>query len=282
MEADDASTPEGLLLRSPPPIEPTIISAHQSPEVVNSSNALPPTELFTQIPEYLFKPLIRQESPRQNFVALVDQTDPEFLDASIIPLPRPKETVAPISTSFAAPLIPKAPESGGNTYKNDCATRSDEALFEFMEEYESFEPQTPQLSMHNLLLSAPKSVISNLYSNLSHDPRTDGSIMTNWSDQNGLSTEQWSVHFNEKRIERPPNNLFEASRNGQVTIVEQLLEDGADVNAQGGQYGNALQAASYMGHLAVVELLLSQGADVNAQGGEYGNALQAASSRGAS
>jgi ankyrin repeat protein len=60
-----------------------------------------------------------------------------------------------------------------------------------------------------------------------------------------------------------------------------LLEKGADVNAQGGPYGNnALQAASAAGHKQVVQVLLEKGADVNAQGGPYGNALQAASARG--
>ena len=51
-------------------------------------------------------------------------------------------------------------------------------------------------------------------------------------------------------------------------MVELLLSKGADVNAQGGEYGNALQAASDGGHEKVVELLLSKGADVNAQGGD--------------
>jgi ankyrin repeat protein len=44
--------------------------------------------------------------------------------------------------------------------------------------------------------------------------------------------------------------------------------------------GNALQAASEGGDEQIVKLLLDQGADVNAQGGCYGNALQAASARG--
>jgi hypothetical protein len=35
---------------------------------------------------------------------------------------------------------------------------------------------------------------------------------------------------------------------------------GAEVNAQGGKYGNALQAASVGGHKAVVRLLLEEGA----------------------
>ena len=63
-------------------------------------------------------------------------------------------------------------------------------------------------------------------------------------------------------------------------MVKLLLDEGADVNAQGRRYGNALQAASEGGHKAVVKLLLDKGADVNAQGRQYGNALQAASYEG--
>ena len=59
-----------------------------------------------------------------------------------------------------------------------------------------------------------------------------------------------------------------------------LLKNGADVNTQDGEYGNALQAASYRGRWAIVKLLLDAGADVNAQGGRYGNALHAASGGG--
>ena len=61
-----------------------------------------------------------------------------------------------------------------------------------------------------------------------------------------------------------------------VEVVQLLLDKGADVNAQGGMYGNALQAAAYSGKVEFFQLLLDKGADVNAQGGEYGNALQAA------
>ncbi|KAJ6474489.1 hypothetical protein C8R47DRAFT_710341 [Mycena vitilis] len=45
-------------------------------------------------------------------------------------------------------------------------------------------------------------------------------------------------------------------------------------------YGNALQAASYKGHATIVQLLIDRGADVNRGGGRYGNALQAASAAG--
>ena len=74
--------------------------------------------------------------------------------------------------------------------------------------------------------------------------------------------------------------LYYSSLLGLANVSELILERGADVNAQGGHYGNALQAASCNGHRGVVELLLERGADVNAQGGDYGNALQAASSNG--
>lgn len=52
------------------------------------------------------------------------------------------------------------------------------------------------------------------------------------------------------------------------------MERGADVNAQGGRHGNALQAASHRGHGKVVELLMERGAEVNAQGEEDGTALK--------
>jgi ankyrin repeat protein len=39
-----------------------------------------------------------------------------------------------------------------------------------------------------------------------------------------------------------------------------LLSKGADINAQGGYYSNALQAATSRGHDGIVEVLLSKGA----------------------
>ncbi|KAK1074316.1 hypothetical protein LTR74_001240 [Friedmanniomyces endolithicus] len=61
-------------------------------------------------------------------------------------------------------------------------------------------------------------------------------------------------------------------------VVQLLLDSGADVNAQGGEFGNALQAAStsIFGTEEGIQMLLTYGANVNAQGGHYGNALQAA------
>jgi ankyrin repeat protein len=46
-------------------------------------------------------------------------------------------------------------------------------------------------------------------------------------------------------------------------VVRLLLDNGADVNARGGIYGNALNAASYNGHEQVEKLLIDKGADAD-------------------
>ncbi|KAM0708540.1 hypothetical protein Q7P35_005192 [Cladosporium inversicolor] len=74
--------------------------------------------------------------------------------------------------------------------------------------------------------------------------------------------------------------LVKHSRSGNKEVVRFLLDKGADVNAQGREYSNALQAASARGHNEIVQQLLDKGADVNTQGGHHGNALQAASAGG--
>jgi ankyrin repeat protein len=75
-------------------------------------------------------------------------------------------------------------------------------------------------------------------------------------------------------------DLYNAAYKGETEIVRLLLDKNAEVNAQGGLYGNALQAAAYEGKTEIVRLLLDKNAEVNAQGGQYGNALQAAAYTG--
>ena len=63
-------------------------------------------------------------------------------------------------------------------------------------------------------------------------------------------------------------------------IVRLLPEKGADVNMQGGVCGSALGEASSKGHEEIVQLLLEKGAKVNMQGGRYGGPLGEAASNG--
>jgi hypothetical protein len=92
----------------------------------------------------------------------------------------------------------------------------------------------------------------------------------------------WQGAVFKRKMETVPNPVYYVSLSGLTEIVRLLILEskGADINAQGGEFGHALQAASFGGHLAIIELLLSKGADINAQGGRFGHALQAASFRG--
>ncbi|KFZ24483.1 hypothetical protein V502_01035 [Pseudogymnoascus sp. VKM F-4520 (FW-2644)] len=58
--------------------------------------------------------------------------------------------------------------------------------------------------------------------------------------------------------QRAPGSISWRPRQGTRVLIH--FGDSADVNAQGGAYGNALQAASDGGHDKVVEVLLSKGA----------------------
>jgi ankyrin repeat protein len=74
--------------------------------------------------------------------------------------------------------------------------------------------------------------------------------------------------------------LYCAARYGLSKVSTQLLNAGADVNAQCGVFGSALGAASLLGHEETVKLLLDAGAHGNAQCGGSGSVLAAVSFRG--
>ena len=57
--------------------------------------------------------------------------------------------------------------------------------------------------------------------------------------------------------------LYYASENGHYDICQLLLQNSADINAEGGYFGCALQTASVYGHENIVQLLLAKDADVN-------------------
>jgi hypothetical protein len=77
---------------------------------------------------------------------------------------------------------------------------------------------------------------------------------------------------------RPLSARQAALPGGHEKIVELLLSKGADVNAQGGLRGIALQAASFKGHEKLSSCSLAKGAGINAQGGLRDSTLRAASS----
>ncbi|KAI0568064.1 Ank-4 multi-domain protein, partial [Pyrenophora tritici-repentis] len=53
---------------------------------------------------------------------------------------------------------------------------------------------------------------------------------------------------------------------GHEQVVKTLIDQGAEVNAQGGEYGNALQAALAGGYEQVVKALLDAGAHQHQEG----------------
>ncbi|CAG8327534.1 unnamed protein product [Penicillium salamii] len=68
--------------------------------------------------------------------------------------------------------------------------------------------------------------------------------------------------------------LTSAALDGNLNTIRLLLSQGADVNAPGGVYGNALAAAASRGKLDAINLLLDLGADANAPGGDFKTPLQ--------
>jgi hypothetical protein len=104
----------------------------------------------------------------------------------------------------------------------------------------------------------------------------DNAAYLNWIRIHDPESPRKESNF-KRGIEGTPNPLYYAALYGLGEVTRLLLDAGADINAQGGFYGSALQAASEGGHEAVVRLLLDKDADVNIQGGQFGSALHAAS-----
>ncbi|OWY52202.1 HET-like protein [Alternaria alternata] len=70
----------------------------------------------------------------------------------------------------------------------------------------------------------------------------------------------WEKLNLKKGFDNVPMPLYYAALLGFSAVAKLLLDKGADVNAQGGEYGNALQAASARGDEQVVKTLLNAGA----------------------
>jgi ankyrin repeat protein len=84
-----------------------------------------------------------------------------------------------------------------------------------------------------------------------------------------------SSHFGQSlhMIAHPLYYMADAGILGQT---RRMIEAGADVNAIGGHFGTALQAASYNGDDMMVQLIIESGANVNQDAGLFSSALCAA------
>ncbi len=80
----------------------------------------------------------------------------------------------------------------------------------------------------------------------------------------------------------PGEDLLKAAQEGSAEAAQNLLQAGADVNAQDDEHGlSALMWAALNGHIEVAKILLNAGADVNAAGKKYTlTALMWAAARG--
>ena len=104
-------------------------------------------------------------------------------------------------------------------------------------------------------------------------------IFANWIQLWEPDRPSWSTSTRLRMRTGPP--LYYASLLGFLGPVKALVDNGADVNAQGGFYGNALIAASTSGHIEIVKLLIEKGATIDSLGTVYGGtALEAASFEG--
>jgi ankyrin repeat protein len=72
------------------------------------------------------------------------------------------------------------------------------------------------------------------------------------------------------------NCLYVAAEFGHESTVRLLLDQGADVNTPGGEFGTVLCVATSAGNLSIVRLLLAHGAEVDAQSNTLNSPLQLA------
>jgi ankyrin repeat protein len=75
------------------------------------------------------------------------------------------------------------------------------------------------------------------------------------------------------RVNRDKSPLLTAIEFQKETLVRFLVENGADVNAPGGEFWNPPQVAATE-NIEVVRYLVENGAKINAPGGKYGSSLQ--------
>jgi hypothetical protein len=262
----NAPTPVNLSILSPPSLD-SPSPAHQSLSTVDQYNSAPGLGQGPQdVPQLASSLSQRQITPENSPVALNSEGVLQDHEVPASPLRKFEEDPTKITASLQISAVSNARDRIEHNNRHS-ATRYDPTLLDSNEEFDLFKASSSILSMQSLRISASKSSTASIYSGLSRDPRSECSIKTNWSDKNGLTTDQWSACLeieSQRMVKDVGKAIHDASFNGDTALLTQLLGKTADVNNQGGYYGNALQAASSRGHEMIVKLLLDKGADVNA------------------
>ncbi|KAH6888428.1 hypothetical protein B0T10DRAFT_488158 [Thelonectria olida] len=98
--------------------------------------------------------------------------------------------------------------------------------------------------------------------------------------RSGIKEEFENVFYFKEEIRRVYSTLLLITTWRNTELAQQLLEEGADVNAHDGSNGTPLQRAASTENMEMARLLLKHGADVNMNEGHDRTPLLAAASRG--
>jgi ankyrin repeat protein len=132
------------------------------------------------------------------------------------------------------------------------------------------------------------------YLHVSLERETDKKLaqsINRFFDPNNQNFNLWRIHLepnqqptseNDSVVENTPAMpLYYASLFGFIDAVKFLQQhEMIQMNAIGGRYGTALQAACIRGHSEIVAFLCSHGAEINLRGGEFTTAINAAAFAG--
>ncbi|KAK3616724.1 hypothetical protein LTR22_026969 [Elasticomyces elasticus] len=145
---------------------------------------------------------------------------------------------------------------------------------------------TPQNTPQNLLpISSKRVPIAEQYGNAQQEPAWFGQYieLVKYLIEKNTAVAKYLIEKNAEVNTQGGyygNALQAACAGGHLGLAKYLIEKNAEVNVQGGYYGSALQAACAGGDLGLAKYLIEKSAEINTQGGYYGSALQAACSRG--
>ncbi|MGV0106267.1 Ankyrin [Nostoc sp. DSM 114160] len=114
-----------------------------------------------------------------------------------------------------------------------------------------------------------------------------GVVMNRTNSQNlSEATTQWLIEkgYNLNHLNQPGENgdtaLMKATREGVYTVVKELIDAGANINARNSDRNNALWFACFGNHYNLINLLLAHNIDINNQNDNGATVLMYAASAG--